>query len=146
MRQNFPQQLPFWWDFRLSAGVVWYIVALTFLSAAIIGALPAMKATGRRLQVGLQGLSAGGGSAMRLGRTWTVLVVAQVAIAVALLPAAVFHAWDAVRYGTADLGFAAHEYLSTQLALDASSTAIAGPTTRDSQARYAARVTEVIGR
>ena len=37
MRQMFPSQLPFWWDFRLSAGVIFYVVGLTFLSAAIIG-------------------------------------------------------------------------------------------------------------
>lgn len=146
MHQNFPQQLPFWWTFRLSAGVVWYIVGLTFLSAAIIGVLPALKATGRRLQVGLQGISAGGGSSMRLGRTWTVLIVAQVAIAVALLPAAVFHAWDAVRYGTADPGFAAHEFLSAQLAFDAESAPRQPPAALDAQARSASRITEVIGR
>ena len=56
---------------------------------------------------------------MRFGRTWTVLIVAQVAIAVALLPAAVFHAWDAVRHGTANPGFPAPNFSSTELALDA---------------------------
>lgn len=146
MHQTFPQELPFWWDFRLSAGVVWYIVGLAFLSAAIIGILPALKATGRRLQTGLQGITAGGGSSMRLGRTWTVLVVAQVAIAVALLPAAVFHAWDAVRHSTADLGFAAHEFLSTQLSLDPVTAPAQAPTAADAQKRYAARVTDVIER
>lgn len=134
--------LPFWWKFELSAGVIAYVIAMTLVSAAIVGVLPALKATGRRLQSGLQGISAGGGSSMRFGRTWTVLIVAQVAIAVALLPAAVFHAWEAVRYGTADPGFAAHEFLTTSLALDTGAT----PTAADTRTRYAARLEEVLRR
>ena len=31
---------------------------------------------------------------MRLGKTWTILIVAQVGFAVALLPAAVSNAWE----------------------------------------------------
>ena len=51
---------------------------------------------------------------MRLGMTWTILIMAQVAGAVALLPPSVFSAWDGMRDGMADPGFAAAEFLSAQ--------------------------------
>jgi len=111
-------RLPFWMDFSLSFGTVIYVSGLAILAAAIAGALPALKATGWRVHGGLQPLSAGGGSGMLLGRTWTLLIVAQVAFAVALLPAAVFHAWTALKYGMASPGFAAEEFLTATLILD----------------------------
>ena len=144
MQQAFGQR-PFWWRFGLTPGVVAWVVGLTVLSAAIIGLIPALKATGRRLQSGLQAISAGGGSSMRMGRTWTVLIIAQVGIAVALLPAAVFHAWDALRQGTADPGFAAHEFLAAEIGLDFAS-ATAPTTSAERTARYAARMADVIER
>ena len=55
---------------------------------------------------------------MRLGKTWTMLIVAQVGFAVALLPAAVSNAWGDMRAGIADPGFAAEEFLSAQLGMD----------------------------
>ena len=60
------------------------------LAAAIVGIVPALKATGRRVQAGLQGLSAGGGARMQMGRLWTLLIVVQVALTVALLPASMY--------------------------------------------------------
>jgi membrane-associated protease RseP (regulator of RpoE activity) len=147
MTRVYPQ-LPFWWSFGLSPGAVLYVVALTVLAAAVIGVLPALKATGRRVQAGLQGLSPGGGSGMRFGRTWTALVVAEVAFSVALLPAVAFNAWDAMKYGTADPGFAAGEFLSAQLVLDRPITPRA-PTPaeeREFNLRYAARQAEVTRR
>ena len=95
--------VPFWMDFGLSFGTVVYVVGLAVLAAIIVGVLPALKATGRRVQAGLQGLGSGG-SGMQLGRTWTVLIVAQVAVAVGVLPAAVFNAWESARYGVAQPG------------------------------------------
>lgn len=110
--------LPFWWHFELSAGTVLYVGALTIVGAAIVGVMPALRATGARVQSGLQRISAGGGGGMQFGRTWTVLIVVQVGIAVALLPAAVYHAWASVQAGTADPGFPAKEFLTAQLVLD----------------------------
>jgi predicted permease len=134
---------PFWWDFEVSTGVILYVAAMTVVAAAIIGILPALKATGRRVHSGLQGLSAGGGAGMRFGRTWTVLIVVQVAIAVALLPATVYHAWDALHYATADPGFAAREFLSTTVALDPGSRRI---TLADFERRYTGDVEEMLRR
>jgi len=110
-------RLPFWMDLNLSSATVMYVVAVTVLGAAIVGGIPALKATGR-VQTGLQNLSAGGGARMRLGRTWTALIVAQVAFAVALLPASAYTAWNSIRVGSAAPGFAAEEFLTAQLVME----------------------------
>ena len=116
-------RLPFWMEFRLKADGVIYVVALTLLAAAIVGVLPALKATGRNVHGGLQSLSPGSGSRMQMGRLWTLLIVAQVALTVALMPAAMFYTWDGLRLRTGDSGFASREFVSATLAMDRSSEA-----------------------
>ena len=98
-----------------------YVVGLTLLAAAIVGVLPALKATGRNVHTGLQSLSPGSGSRMQMGRLWTLMIVAQVALTVALMPAAMFYAWDGLRLRTGDAGFASREFISATLAMDRSS-------------------------
>jgi len=80
------EQVPFWMRFGISPVVLLYIVGLTVLGAVIVGVVPALKATRRRVNVSLQQLAPGGGAGMRLGKTWTALIIAQVAIAVVILP------------------------------------------------------------
>jgi predicted permease len=113
-------RLPFWIRFELSTASLLYTVALTLLAAAIVGVLPALKATGANVQKRLQTLSAGGGSRMQMGPLWTLLIVAQVGLTVALLPAAIFYTWDGLRLRTGDAGFASREFLSATLAMDRS--------------------------
>ena len=108
--------LPFWIEPGLSAGTVLYVLALTVLAAVIVGVVPALKATGRQVQSSLREL--GGATGMQLGRTWTVLIVVQVAIAVAVLPGAVFNASQLMRYGSTDPGFAAEDFLMARLGMD----------------------------
>ncbi|HEV2733609.1 MAG TPA: ABC transporter permease, partial [Longimicrobiaceae bacterium] len=111
--------LPFWIDFRLSARSVLFAVGLATLAAAIVGVLPALRATGPRLESALRALRAlGGATGMRLGRTWSLLVVAQVALTGALLPATIYYAVELARYGMADPGFPADEYLTTYVVTD----------------------------
>jgi putative ABC transport system permease protein len=142
--RQFAGELPFWMAFELSTEGVIYVVVLTLLAAAIVGVVPALKATGRGVQARLQGLSAGSGSQMQMGRLWTLLIVAQVALTVALLPASMFHAWESLRFRTGDRGFASHDFLRTDLVLDRQT---AGPPTAADQAAftraYAARQAEM---
>ena len=147
LRVAFGDMLPFWWTFRVSPGMVLYVAVLTVIAATIIGAVPALKATGKRVQTGLQAISAGGGSGMQLGRTWTTLIVVQVAFAVALLPAAVYQSWSSMRLGTRDASFPAHEYLVAQVAIDRL-PASGVPDLTDSAyaARYHDRYTELVRR
>ena len=67
--------LPFLVDFRLTPTVILYVTLLAILAAVIAGVLPALKATGRRVQQGLQQFSARG-AGVQLGPTWTALIVA----------------------------------------------------------------------
>lgn len=140
-------ELPFWLSFHLSPGSVLYAGALSVLAAAIVGIVPALQATRRQVQAGLRIIGAGS-SGMRLGTTWTVLIVAQVGFAVALLPAAVSGAWGSLRSGFADPGFAAEEFLSAQLGMDSvpgmDATAVAG--TSEFTRRFASRQTELMRR
>ena len=130
--------LPFWIEFRLSSGTLLFVVGLTVLAAVIVGVVPALKATGRRLQPGLSQL--GGGTGMRMGRTWTALIVAQVAFAVAVMPGALFYAGQWLRSGAADPGFAAEELLVARPMLDREMVPTAEAEARDRafDARYAA--------
>jgi putative ABC transport system permease protein len=108
--------VPFWANYGLSLSMFLYVAGFTLFAAVIVGVLPALKATGRELESRLRQM--GGGTEMQLGRLWTVLIVAQVAFAVAVLPAAVFSAWESVRYGMSEPGFVAEQYLSARLPMD----------------------------
>jgi predicted permease len=110
--------VPFWLDFRLSAGTVLFAAGLAVLAAAIAGVLPGLKATGGRSYANLRAL---GGSAP-LGRLWSGLVVAQVAVAVAILPAAVFTVWKVARMESTDIGFPSAEFVVGNLAMEEGGT------------------------
>ena len=80
--------VPFWWNYSLGPSTILYAFVLAVVAALIMGVLPGLKATGQRLSANLQELH--GRTGTRLGSMWTTLIVAQVAVAVAILPAAVF--------------------------------------------------------
>jgi predicted permease len=108
---------PFWMNFGLSYGTILFATALALLAALIAGAIPALRATGRWQLAGLHALNRG--SAPRLGKTWTTVVVAQVALSVAVVPTSVEFAWDTLRPAILGPGFQADEFLTARLALDA---------------------------
>ena len=110
-------ELPFWLDFGLTPAVVMYVLGLALLASVIVGVLPALQATGRNVQGGLQQLATRG-SRMQLGRTWAVMVVAQVAIAVAVLPYASYTAWQCLRRGTVDARYPVDEIVRAYVALE----------------------------
>jgi predicted permease len=87
--------MPFWITYGLTPSTVLYAFILAVVAALIMGVLPGLKATGRRLSANLQELH--GRTGTRLGSMWSTLIVAQVAVAVAILPAAVFLTWFVLR-------------------------------------------------
>jgi predicted permease len=91
-------RMPFWFHIQLTTAVVIYVALLTVIAAIVVGVLPALKATGKNVHARLQQFSSRG-SGLQLGRTWTALIVVQVAIAVAVLPAAIYNAQEAIRLG-----------------------------------------------
>src|SRR5690606_21613542 len=104
----------FWVDYSLQPRSVLFAAALAVLSACIVGILPALRATGRRVQSDLRGL---GGAGARLGRGWTALIVMQVGVAVTVLPLALSQGYRDIRMADVRPTFAAHEFLTADLAV-----------------------------
>ncbi len=107
------ENVPFWMTFELSFGTVGFAFALAVLAALIVGVLPGLKTTGRRLLSPLRAL--GGTTGMQLGATWTTLVVAQVAVAVAVLPVAVYTVSEVARMEFSGPGFPAEEFVMAKV-------------------------------
>jgi hypothetical protein len=139
--QQAPQP-PFWWNDALSPATVAYGIVLAVAGALIIGVVPALKATGGAVGPRLGRLPAGGGGGLHFGGIWTVVIVLQVALSVALIPLAV-SLGDArsgllePRAGTAledsvAAGFPADEYLTAELGRDRS----VPPRTPEERAEY----------
>ena len=78
----------FWDDYTLSGTGVLYAVALVLMASIITGVIPAFRATGRKVQADLRQVSRGS-SELRMGRTWTSLIVVQVSVAAVAVPMAV---------------------------------------------------------
>ena len=108
--------LPFLVDFKLTPAVILYVTLLAVVAAVIAGVLPALKATGKRVQQGLQQFSARA-AGVQLGATWTALIVMQVAIAVAVLPAALHNGSEFFRLAAQRPAGAAHGLVRAELGL-----------------------------
>ena len=80
--------LPFWVDLRLEPATVAYALLLALVAAALIGLLPALKATNKAVLQGLQGITGTGGT-MKFGGIWSFIVGTQVACTLLFVPAAV---------------------------------------------------------
>src|SRR5918992_3812799 len=80
--------LPFWVDLTLEPATIAYALLLALVAAALIGLLPALKATGACVQRGLQGITSTGGT-MKFGGIWSFIIGAQVAFTLLFVPAAV---------------------------------------------------------
>jgi predicted permease len=141
-------ELPFWTSMSLSPGLIAYVAGLAILAAVIVGVLPAVKATGRRVQLGLQHLSSRG-TGMQLGRVWAGMIVAQVAVAVAILPYAMSFSGDLYQRGTARAGFPIERFLRASLSMErdeAPPAAEAAAYQRAFEARFRDRAAELLRR
>jgi hypothetical protein len=96
--------------------MVWAGV-LSFLAAAIVGVLPALRAT-RGKGNGASRVVGTSVSGLRFGTTWTTLIVVQVGFAIAVLSAAVFSVWESMRSGLTEPGFATTECLTARVKFD----------------------------
>ena len=111
-----PGGLPYWLEPGLPASTIAYATGLAVLAAFIVGIVPALAATGRRLQSTLRQM--GGATGLPLGRTWTTLIVLQVAVAVAVLPPVVAIAWNSYRASRAEPTFLVEQMLALGLEPD----------------------------
>jgi putative ABC transport system permease protein len=117
--KRFPElggSLPFWVNFNFSWRAALFVAGLTVLAALIAGLAPALQATGRVLPIALRSL--GSRTGIPLGATWTALIVAQVALALAGLPSTIELAWGHLRPSVLGPGFAAREFITARLAVD----------------------------
>ena len=133
---------PFWFSLELQTSTVVYVVGVTLCAAAIVGVAPALKATGRHVHTRLQTLSPGSGSRMQMGRLWTALIVAQVAVTVAILPMATYFAWSSLKIQSGG-GYATSEFLSASLSLDRTAASPTGAGNNAFAGRYGAALAEI---
>ena len=111
------RRVPFWWNDDLTPSTFVYAAALAVLAAAVIGVLPARKATEGVIQSRMQWLSAGAGG-MRRGRMWTAALVIQVALSVGILPMTFGILEESMRHQRAVPGLAADQFLAARVEMD----------------------------
>ena len=138
------KELGFWTDWGLRPNNVLYALGLAVFAAVIVGVLPALQSTGRQLQSDLRHL--GGGTGLRLGRVWTLLIVTQVTVAVAILPTPINLAWHEARVIAGRPLYPAHEFLFASIGLVAEVRPGIDAETyhRDTGARFGDRITELM--
>ena len=134
-------QSPFWWDAGIEPVTILYTAVLAVVGAALVALLPAMRATGAHVQVGLARISAGGTS-MRFGGVWSVIIVLQVAFSVICLPFGMAAVSEAMRDHELRAAFPADAFLTFRAELDPDATPAAASDPDDSELR--ARTADVI--
>jgi predicted permease len=138
--------LPFWVDLRLEPATIAYALLLALVAAALIGLLPALKATGVSVQRGLQGITITGGT-MGFGGVWSFIIGAQVACTLLFVPAAV-GIFTTLHGEARRAEFLAERYLTFRLSMDNEALAGEHGVPDDSQiaARLALAYEEFAGR
>jgi hypothetical protein len=111
------EDLPFWVDLKLEPATIAYALLLALVAAALIGLLPALKATGASVQRGLQGITSTGGT-MKFGGIWSFIVGAQVACTLLFVPAAVGIFTTTFHNQSRSAVFPAERYLTFLLTMD----------------------------
>ncbi len=112
--------LPFWVDLTLEPATIAYALLLALVAAALIGLLPALKATRASVRAGLQGITSTGGT-MKFGGIWSFIVGAQVAFTLLFVPAAVGIFTNSLHDQSKRAAFAAfptEHYLTFKLTMD----------------------------
>ena len=109
--------LPFWVDLQLEPATIAYALLLALVAAALIGLLPALKATGGSVLRGLQGITSTGGT-MKFGGIWSFVVGAQVACTLLFVPAAVGIFTNSLQNESRWPTFPAERYLTLRLKMD----------------------------
>jgi predicted permease len=128
--------LPFWVDVRLEPATIAYALLLALVAAALIGVLPALKATRGAVLLGLQGITGTGGT-LKFGGIWSFIIGAQVAFTLLCVPAAAGIAGNLLRDQARWPELPAERYLTFRLSLD--DEAVAGEHGVPDDRRIAAR-------
>jgi len=128
--------LPFWVDLTLEPATIAYALLLALVAAALIGLLPALKATRASVQQGLQGITSTGAT-MKFGGIWSFIIGAQVACTLLFVPAAVGIFSNTLNDESTSTAFPTERYLSFRLSMD--NEALAGERDVPDEKQIAAR-------
>ncbi|HJR60336.1 MAG TPA: FtsX-like permease family protein [Vicinamibacterales bacterium] len=139
--------LPFWVDLTLEPATIAYALLLALVATAMIGLLPALKATSASVHRGLQGITSTGAT-MKFGGIWSFIVGAQVACTLLFVPAAVGIFTNSLHDQSRWPAFPKERYLTFRLTMD--NEALAGergvPDDRQIGARRARAYEELAAR
>jgi putative ABC transport system permease protein len=120
-------RLPYFIGSGIPAPAYLYVAVLTLIAATIAGAIPALQSTGRGMEMTLKEF--GSRSGLRLGGTWTTLIIVQVALAVAGLPLAAASFWGEISGAATTTAFEPRPYLAAVLSGDTEPPAGVDPET-----------------
>ncbi len=109
--------LPFWVDLTLEPVTVAYALLLALVATAMVGVLPAVKATSASVPPGLKGVTSTGGT-MTFGGIWSFIVGAQVACTLLFVPAAAGFARTAGEDRARWDAFPSERFLTFRLRMD----------------------------
>jgi putative ABC transport system permease protein len=115
--QIMKEGLPFWVDLRLEPVTVAYALLLALVAAAMIGLLPALKATGASVHQGLQGMTGAGGT-IKFGGIWSFIIGAQVACTLLVVPAVVGIYRNSLHQESTWAEFPTEAYLTFRLSMN----------------------------
>jgi putative ABC transport system permease protein len=113
--------VPYFLELDMPLAAYVYVAMLTVIAAVVAGVLPALHATGRRAQDTLK--QASGTDGLRLGRVWTAMIIAQVAIAMIGLPATMMISWSGMQRGVTKANYSEESFLAATITADADAPA-----------------------
>ncbi|MDP1570070.1 MAG: ABC transporter permease [Vicinamibacterales bacterium] len=108
--------LPYFLKPEMPLAVYVYVALLTVFAAVVAGVLPALHATGRRALDTLK--QASGTDGLRLGRVWTAMIIAQVAIAVTGVSATITMGWSGLQRGLTTANYSEGSFLAATITAD----------------------------
>lgn len=133
--------MPFWLQPGLKPTTVLFAALLTVTGAALLGVLPALKATGKNAHAQLRNLGAGG-STLRFGAVWTGVMILQVALTVICIPPAIGISEESWRDRRIRGQFPTEQYLAVRIDVDRQVATEGG---EESESAYAARLQQTYG-
>jgi predicted permease len=140
------ETVPYFLNVDMPVAAYLYVAMLTVFTAVVAGVLPALHATGRRAQDTLK--QASGTDGLRLGRVWTAMIIAQVAIAVTGLPATMMISLSGIQGGLTRANYNEESFLAATLTADLEPPAgmAASDYESESVTRFAKTTTDLVAR
>jgi predicted permease len=111
-----PTDPPFWIDIRIDTVALLFAIGLALVAAVAAGILPALKASGAKVNEILKDESRGT-SSLRMGKLSKGLVVAEIAMSCGLLVGAGLMVKSIVQLRNVDFGFATEDVLTARVGL-----------------------------